>query len=121
MSGGGCVRRQTVTPAASVSATRIAFTAIPRAAYRESLVLRDGVSVVSARRRSAELRRPPAAGGGWTAVAAVGAASGVLRGFRIVGTDAEPLAVGVHLRDGSLSIEDVEIVGASDVRRTAQR
>jgi serine/threonine protein phosphatase PrpC len=86
--------------------------------YREALVLRDGVSVVSASRRMVELRRPPDLTGPWTAVSAIDIASGVVRGLRIVGGPDEPLDTGVYVRDGTPAIEDVEVTGAMDAAIT---
>jgi serine/threonine protein phosphatase PrpC len=80
--------------------------------YRESVVLREGVDVVSAERRGAELRRPADAVGNWTAVVAADISSGSIRGFRIIGSDTEALHVGVYVRDAIASIEDVEVSGA---------
>jgi serine/threonine protein phosphatase PrpC len=82
--------------------------------YRESIMLRDGITVVSAQRHGAELRRPPQLVGPWTAVTAAGITSAAVRGFRIVGTNAEKLDVGVLVTDAVASLEDLEISGAQD-------
>jgi PPM family protein phosphatase len=82
--------------------------------YRESITLREGVTVVSAQRHGAELRRPPQHAGPWTAVTAAGITSAAVRGFRIVGTNAERLDVGVLVSDAVASLEDLEITGAQD-------
>lgn len=82
--------------------------------YRESLALREGVTLVSAQRHAAELRRPADHAGAWTAVTIAGVTSATIRGFRIVGTDAEPLDVGVRVTDGDPAIEDLDVAGARD-------
>ena len=75
---------------------------------------REGVTVVSAQRHGAELRRPLQHAGPWTAVTAAGITSAAVRGFRIVGTNAERLDVGVLVSDAVASLEDLEIAGAQD-------
>jgi serine/threonine protein phosphatase PrpC len=87
---------------------------VEQGTYRESIVLKAGVAVVSATRRRAELRRPAGQEGPWTAVSAIGIASGLVRGFRIVGTEAEPLDIGIQIHDAVARIEDVLVVGARD-------
>jgi len=82
--------------------------------YRESIALREGVTVISAQRHGAELRRPTNLAGPWTAVTASDITSAALRGFRIVGTSTETLDVGVLVRDAVASLEDLEITGAQD-------
>ena len=82
--------------------------------YRESITLREGVTVISAQRHGAELRRPPNLAGPWTAVTAAGITSAAVRGFRIVGTSTEKLDVGVLVSDAVASLEDLEITGAQD-------
>jgi serine/threonine protein phosphatase PrpC len=82
--------------------------------YRESITLREGITVVSAQRHGAELRRPLQLAGPWTAITAAGITSAAVRGFRIIGTNAERLDVGVLVRDAVASLEDLEIAGAQD-------
>jgi serine/threonine protein phosphatase PrpC len=82
--------------------------------YRESITLREGISIVSAERHGAELRRPRDLPGKWTAVTATGIGSASIRGLRIVGTEAERLDVGVLLSDSVASLEDLEVSGAQD-------
>jgi PPM family protein phosphatase len=82
--------------------------------YRESIILREGITVVSAHRHGAELRRPLQLSGPWTAVTATGLTSAAVRGLRIVGTNTEKLDVGVLVTDAVASLEDLEIAGAQD-------
>jgi hypothetical protein len=82
--------------------------------YRESIALREGISVISAERHGAELRRPPDVTGAWTAVTASGITSASLRGLRIVGTETERLDVGVLLSNAVASLEDLQVTGAQD-------
>jgi hypothetical protein len=82
--------------------------------YRESITLREGVTVVSADRHGAELRRPAALAGPWTAITVTGVTSASVRGLRIVGTSTERLDIGVLVTDAVASLEDLEIAGARD-------
>lgn len=82
--------------------------------YRESITLREGVTVVSARRHGAELRRPPQLTGPWTAITATGVTSAAVRGLRIVGTSTDTLDIGVLVTDAVASLEDLQIAGAQD-------
>ena len=82
--------------------------------YRESITLREGVTVVSVRRRGAELRRPLDFSGPWTAVVVNDIGSGSIRGFRIIGSDTEALQVGVYVKDAFATLEDLEVTGAQD-------
>jgi PPM family protein phosphatase len=82
--------------------------------YRESITLREGVTVISAQRHGAELRRPTQLAGPWTAITATGVTSAAVRGLRIVGTSTEKLDVGVLLSDAVASLEDLQIAGAQD-------
>jgi PPM family protein phosphatase len=83
--------------------------------YRERLVLKDGVRVVSRVPRSATLRLPGAASEGDPAVVAAGVSNAEFAGFRIVGDAATPLGIGVLVSGAQLSIADVEITGALNV------
>jgi PPM family protein phosphatase len=80
--------------------------------YRESIVLPEGVTLVSAIRHGAELRRPASHAGPWTAITIAGISSGAVRGFRIVGSDVETLDIGIEVTDAIAAIEDVEVTGA---------
>jgi hypothetical protein len=81
--------------------------------YRERLVLRDGVRVVSRVPRGAAIRLPAGAGEQDAAVIAVGVTHAELSGFRIVGDAASPLGVGVMTRDAAVRLADLEITGAA--------
>lgn len=80
--------------------------------YRERLRLKDGVRVVSRVSRGATIRLPADTGEGAAAVIADDMSSGDFSGFRIVGDAATPLGTGLLLRRATLSIVDVEVLGA---------
>jgi serine/threonine protein phosphatase PrpC len=83
--------------------------------YRERIVLKDNVSVVSRVPRGATIRLPSAAADDQAgpAVAAVALSTGDLIGFRIVGDSATPLRTGILVMDSAVSIVDVEVTGAT--------
>lgn len=83
--------------------------------YRERIVLKDDISVVSRVPRGATIRLPSAAADDQAgpAVAAVGISTGDLIGFRIVGDSATPLGTGILVMDSAVSVVDVEITGAT--------
>jgi serine/threonine protein phosphatase PrpC len=83
--------------------------------YREQLVLRDNVRVVSRVPRGATLRLPATASEVEAAVVADGLSAAAFEGFRIVGDAATPLGVGVLVRSSALAIRDVEVTGATKV------
>jgi serine/threonine protein phosphatase PrpC len=83
--------------------------------YRERLVLKDGVRLVSRVPRGATIRLPGGASEGDPAVVADGISNAEFAGFRIVGDAATPLGTGVLVTGGSVSIVDVEITGAVTV------
>jgi serine/threonine protein phosphatase PrpC len=80
--------------------------------YRERLILRDGIRVISRIPRAATLRLPGAASEGEAAVVARGPMTSELVGFRIVGDAATPLGTAIVVRDAALSIVDCEVTGA---------
>jgi PPM family protein phosphatase len=82
--------------------------------YRERLVLKDGVRVISRVPRGATIRLPGAASEADPAVVA-DVSNAEFAGFRIVGDAATPLGTGVLVRGGQVSIVDVEITGALTV------
>jgi PPM family protein phosphatase len=82
--------------------------------YRETLVLNDGVRVVSRVPRGATIRLPGTASEASAAVVADGVNGAELVGFRIAGDAATPLGTAVLVRQAGVSIADVEITGASD-------
>jgi serine/threonine protein phosphatase PrpC len=83
--------------------------------YREPLMLKDRVRLVSRVPRGAVLRLPAAVPDGATlpAILATGLSRGELVGFRIVGDAATPLAVGVRVETSAVSLVDVEVTGAT--------
>jgi serine/threonine protein phosphatase PrpC len=83
--------------------------------YRERLVLKDGVRVVSRVPRGATIRLPGAASEGDPAVVAADVSNAEFSGFRIIGDAATPLGTGVLVRGAQVSIVDVEITGALTV------
>lgn len=81
--------------------------------YRERLVLRDNIRVVSRIPRGATLRLPGASAEGDAAVIAAGIANAELSGFRIVGDASTPLGIGIVTRDASVRLMDLEVSGAT--------
>ncbi|MBE3135149.1 MAG: protein phosphatase 2C domain-containing protein, partial [Acidobacteria bacterium] len=80
--------------------------------YREAVVLRGDVRLVSQRRHEAVLGAPPAATRPWIAVEIQPGTRGRLAGFRIAGTAERPLAVGVMAGDAEVEIDDLDVSGA---------
>ena len=83
--------------------------------YRERLVLKDGVRVVSRVPRGAAIRLPGTASEADPAVVATGVSNAEFVGFRIIGDAATPLGTGVLVKGSNVSIVDVEITGALTV------
>jgi hypothetical protein len=83
--------------------------------YRERLVLKDGVRVISRVPRGATIRLPGSASEADPAVVAVDVSNAEFAGFRIVGDAATPLGTGVLVKGSQVSIVDVEISGALTV------
>jgi hypothetical protein len=81
--------------------------------YRERLMLRDHVRVVSRVPRGATLRLPGSATEQDPAVIAAGVTGSELAGFRIVGDAASPLGTGVITRDADVRLVDLEVTGAT--------
>jgi serine/threonine protein phosphatase PrpC len=81
--------------------------------YRERLMLRDHVRVVSRVPRGATLRLPGASTEQEAAVVATGVTGAELAGFRIVGDAASPLGTGVITRDAEVRLVDLEVTGAT--------
>jgi len=83
--------------------------------YRERIVLRSGVSLVSRVPRGAVLEPPPAAGngGGGPAVLANGVRGARLAGFRVAGTPQAPWSAGLRLDGSEVVIEETEVTGAA--------
>ena len=84
--------------------------------YREQVVLKDRVRLISRVPRAATIRLPATApdSNAVPAVLASGLSSAELNGFRIVGDSATPLAVAIRVENAGVSIVDVEITGATD-------
>jgi hypothetical protein len=82
--------------------------------YRERLVLRDDVRVVSRVPHGATIRLPTTASEGDPAIVADGVGGAELVGFRIVGDAATPLGTGISAKHAELSVIDVEITGAAN-------
>jgi hypothetical protein len=76
--------------------------------YAESLVLKEGVNLVSQRSREAVILQAAEAG---VAVVAENLKSGRFAGFKIQGNGRTALAIGLQLTGSSLEIEDLEISG----------
>jgi PPM family protein phosphatase len=83
--------------------------------YRERLVLKDGVRVISRIPRGATIRLPGTASEADPAVVAADVSNAEFAGFRIVGDAATPLGTGVLVTGSQVSIVDVEITGALTV------
>ena len=81
--------------------------------YRERIVLKDRVRLLSRVPRAAVLRLPPAASEADPAVVASDLTTSEISGFRIVGDSATPLGIGVLVRNAAVAIVDVEISGAT--------
>ena len=83
--------------------------------YRERLILRDNVRLVSRVPRGATIRLPATASDAQTepAVVAAGATNAEFVGFKIVGDAKTPLGVGILVADSAISLVDVEVTGAA--------
>jgi serine/threonine protein phosphatase PrpC len=83
--------------------------------YRERLLLRDNVRLVSRVPRGATIRLPATASDAQAepAVVAAGLSRAELVGFRIIGDAKTPLGVGILVASSGLSIMDVEVSGAT--------
>ena len=81
--------------------------------YRERLILKNGVRLISRVPRGAVLRLPASATDEDAAVTAADLASAELAGFRITGDAATPLGTGVLARSASIRLFDLEISGAA--------
>jgi parallel beta-helix repeat protein len=79
--------------------------------YREHLVLRDGIELVSRTPRGAQLL-PPARPGRMPAVLALGVHGARLAGFRIAATPLAPWSAGIRLDGSQVTVEEVEVSGA---------
>ena len=89
--------------------------AIEPGEYRETLVLKSHVRLISTVPREAVIRLPGAASEQAAAIVARGVTDASLDGLRIVGDAATPLGIGVLAIESDLSMSDVEITGAAGV------
>ena len=80
--------------------------------YRERVILKDGVRIVSRVPREATLRMPVGTPEGEPAVVARDVTAAELSGFRIVGDAATPLGTGVLVERAEVSLVDLEVLGA---------
>jgi serine/threonine protein phosphatase PrpC len=83
--------------------------------YREQLVLKDRVRLVSRVPGAATIRLPATApdSDSVPAILAAGLSKAELVGFRIVGDSATPLAIGIRVEGSALVIADVDVSGAT--------
>jgi PPM family protein phosphatase len=80
--------------------------------YRETLILRNQVRLVSQLRHGAVIRLPGTASEGDAAIVARDITDAVVDGFRVMGDAATPLGTGIAVTNSLMSISDVEITGA---------
>ena len=83
--------------------------------YRDMVVLKTGVRLVSRVPRAATIRLPGSAAERDPAVIASGVRGAEFSGFRIVGDAATPLGTGLLVTQADVSVADVEITGAANV------
>ena len=80
--------------------------------YREAIVLRQGVRVISRVPRGAVIRLSGGAADSASAVTASEVTGAEFAGFRIVGDAATPMGTGIYVGHADVTIVDVEISGA---------
>jgi serine/threonine protein phosphatase PrpC len=83
--------------------------------YRERIRLKDGVRLISREPLGATIRLPSDASEKEAAVVADGVSGAELTGFRIVGDAATPLGTGLSIQNASVTVVDLEIVGAAEL------
>jgi serine/threonine protein phosphatase PrpC len=92
--------------------------------YRETVVLKSSVRLISRDPGRAVIRLPGAAAEGAAAVVARGVTDAAIQGFRIIGDAATPLGTGVLAVESQVAISEIEITGAAhaaiDVRRSSR-
>jgi len=98
--------------AALLSATAGTTIVVDPGEYRETLMLKSYVRLVSRVRHGAVIRLPGSASEGEAAIVARDVIGAAVEGFRIIGDAATPLGTGVAVTNAQLSIADVEITGA---------
>jgi PPM family protein phosphatase len=88
---------------------------VPAGEFLGPIALVDGVNLISTRPGAAVIRADPSAvADTGIAFIARGIRSGRLSGFRVMGSDASPLATGLLIEDAGIEIDDLEITGAGD-------
>jgi len=80
--------------------------------YKERLLLKTGVRIVSRVPRGATLRMPVGTPEGEPAVVARDVTGAELAGFRILGDSKTPLGTGVQVERADVSLVDLEVLGA---------
>jgi serine/threonine protein phosphatase PrpC len=110
--------RITVSPGQSIGAALLraqpgTTIVVEPGEYRESVVLRSGVHLVSSEARAATIRLPGSASERAAAIVAASVNGASVAGFRIVGDAATPLGIGISAMDAGVTISDVEIIGAA--------
>ncbi len=98
--------------AALLSATAGTTIVVDPGEYRETLMLKSYVRLVSRVRHGAVIRLPGSASEGEAAIVARDVIGAAVEGFRIIGDAATPLGTGVAVTNAQLSIAGVEITGA---------
>ena len=83
--------------------------------YRETLILKSHVRLVSSVPHAAIVRLPGTASERASAIVATEVTDAALDGFRIVGDAATPLGTGVRTSESELSMSEVEISGATGI------
>ncbi len=81
--------------------------------YREHLVMKEGVHLVSRPAGQAVIQPKPDASQSGAAVLIEGTHSGSITGFRISGAERNGLSIGVLIADSEVDLEDLEITGAT--------
>lgn len=81
--------------------------------YAEQIQLKDGVSLISQKPLEAVIKPGVLQSGNKAAVSASGMTSGRLAGFRIECDPRTSGAVGLNIADSGLTVDDIEISGAS--------
>jgi serine/threonine protein phosphatase PrpC len=111
-------RLLSVSPGASISDTMSRALAgdiidVLPGEYRESIRMRDGITLRSRSPREAILRASAAPGAPSMAIYCEGLQNARVVGFRILADDKMPLSAGVVVVDSSIELEDLEIAGAT--------
>jgi hypothetical protein len=80
--------------------------------YRESIVLKEGVSIRARQRRTSILQAPGSATGAWTAISVTSIRSGSVSGFVVQGGNGARLDYGIRVTDANVELDDLDIAGA---------